>query len=283
MDGETLIKNFLKKHWWRYLIGVTFLITVDVIQIFIPKQIGSIIDAVGLAVPDMLYVNSLIFRILMLAVGLAIGRIFWRITINGTARLFEFQLLNNMFQHIIHLDQDFFDKWRTGDLMTRFTSDVYLLRRLMGNSIIMIVDAVFMTSLTIIAMGSFVDWKLTLIAIIPLPSIAVISLIFGRMIQRRAMDLQKKTSELSNITEEDIAGIDVIKLYANHEVMEKIFANKAKEYYNSFIKLIRVAGLMYPLAMLVGQLSTIIIFNIGGPMVINNQITLGDFIMTHQY
>ncbi len=88
--------------------GVTFLITVDVIQIFIPKQIGSIIDAVGLAVPDMLYVNSLIFRILMLAVGLAIGRIFWRITINGTARLFEFQLLNNMFQHIIHLDQDFF-------------------------------------------------------------------------------------------------------------------------------------------------------------------------------
>lgn len=86
---------------------VTFLITVDVIQIFIPKQIGSIIDAVGLAVPDMLYVNSLIFRILMLAVGLAIGRIFWRITINGTARLFEFQLLNNMFQHIIHLDQDF--------------------------------------------------------------------------------------------------------------------------------------------------------------------------------
>ncbi len=283
MDGETLIKNFLKKHWWKYLIGVTFLITVDVIQIFIPKQIGSIIDAVGLAVPDMLYVNSLIFRILMLAVGLAIGRIFWRITINGTARLFEFQLLNNMFQHIIHLDQDFFDKWRTGDLMTRFTSDVYLLRRLMGNSIIMIVDAVFMTSLTIIAMGSFVDWKLTLIAIIPLPSIAVISLIFGRMIQRRAMDLQKKTSELSNITEEDIAGIDVIKLYANHEVMEKIFANKAKEYYNSFIKLIRVAGLMYPLAMLVGQLSTIIIFNIGGPMVINNQITLGDFIMTHQY
>jgi len=199
MDGETLIKNFLKKHWWRYLIGVTFLITVDVIQIFIPKQIGSIIDAVGLAVPDMLYVNSLIFRILMLAVGLAIGRIFWRITINGTARLFEFQLLNNMFQHIIHLDQDFFDKWRTGDLMTRFTSDVYLLRRLMGNSIIMIVDAVFMTSLTIIAMGSFVDWKLTLIAIIPLPSIAVISLIFGRMIQRRAMDLQKKTSELSKL------------------------------------------------------------------------------------
>lgn len=42
------------------------------------------------------------------------------------------------------------------------------------------------------------------------------------------MDLRKKTSELSNITEEDIAGIDVIKLYANHEVMEKIFANKAK-------------------------------------------------------
>lgn len=283
MDGEILIKEFFKKYWWRYFIGVAFLITVDVIQIFIPRQIGNIIDALGLAVPDMMYVKSLIMGILMLAIGMAIGRIFWRITINGAARLFEFQLLNNMFQHIIHLDQDFFDKWRTGDLMTRFTSDVYLLRRLMGNSIIMIVDAVFMTSLTILAMGSFVDWRLTLIAITPLPSIAVISLIFGRMIQKRAMDLQKKTSELSNITEEDIGGIDVIKLYANHEIMENIFAKKAKEYYNSFLKLIKVSGLMYPLAMLVGQLSTIIIFNVGGPMVINNQITLGDFIMTHQY
>jgi ATP-binding cassette subfamily B protein len=278
-----LIKEFIKKYWWRYLIGILFLITVDIIQLFIPRQIGSIVDILNTQSPNLNQVKTLVFGIIMLALGLGIGRVFWRISIIGAARLFEYKSWKKMFNHIIGLDQDFFDKWRTGDLMTRFTSDVLMLRRMMGMSVIMLVDTITMTTLTLFAMGTFVNWRLTFLSVLPLPLIAIISLFFGRFIHRRFRELQEKTSELSNITEENVSGVDVVKLYSNYDTMQEIFDNKSQEFYNSYIRLVKVWGLMFPLAMLVGQLATIFVFNFGGPMVINNQITLGDFIMTNQY
>ena len=278
-----LIKEFLKKYWWRYLIGIVFLIIVDIIQIFIPRQIGNIVDILDTTTPDLAQIKILILSILMLAFGLAIGRFFWRISIIGAANLFEYKTLNKMFFHIIDLDQDFFDKWRTGDLMTRFTSDVLILKRLMGFGIIMLVDTLVMTVMTLFAMGNFINWKLTFISILPLPIIAFISLFFGSAIHRRFRELQEITSDLSNVTEENISGVDVVKLYANHEIMENIFDKKSQDFYNSYIKLVKIWGLMFPLAMMVGQLATIFVFNFGGPMVISNEITLGDFIMANQY
>ncbi|ABX30866.1 ABC transporter related [Petrotoga mobilis SJ95] len=278
-----MIKEFLKKYWWRYLIGILFLVTVDIIQLFIPREIGSIVDILNTQSPNLNQVKTLIFGIIMLALGLGIGRVFWRISIIGAARLFEYQTWKNMFDHIIGLDQDFFDKWRTGDLMTRFTSDVSTLMRMLGILVIMLVDTIVLTTLTVFAMGTFVNWRLTFISVLPLPLIAIISLFFGRFIHRRFRELQEKTSELSNITEENVSGVDVVKLYSNYDTMQEIFDNKSQEFYNSYIRLVKVWGLMFPLAMLVGQLATIFVFNFGGPMVINNQITLGDFIMTNQY
>lgn len=278
-----LIKEYIKKYWLRYLIGVLFLIAVDILQLFIPRQIGSIVDILNTTTPDINQIQTLIIGIIMLAIGLGIGRVFWRISIIGAARLFEYKTWKKMFNHIIGLDQDFFDSWRTGDLMTRFTSDVLMLRRLMGMSVIMLVDTIVMTTLTLFAMGTFVNWRLTFISVLPLPLIAFISLFFGKFIHRRFRELQEKTSELSNITEENVSGSDVIKLYSNYEIMENIFNSKSQEFYNSYIRLIKVWGLMFPLTMFVGQLATIFVFTFGGPMVINNQITLGDFIMTNQY
>ncbi|MDY6895328.1 MAG: ABC transporter ATP-binding protein, partial [Thermotogota bacterium] len=69
-----MIKEFIKKYWWRYLIGVLFLITVDIIQLFIPRQIGSIVDLLNTQSPNLNQVKTLVFGIIMLALGLGIGR-----------------------------------------------------------------------------------------------------------------------------------------------------------------------------------------------------------------
>ncbi|UYP00076.1 ABC transporter ATP-binding protein/permease [Oceanotoga sp. DSM 15011] len=278
-----LIKDFLKKYWWRYSIGILFLIVVDIIQIYIPKQIGNIIDVLEIPNFQMNDIKKLILGIIFLAFGLVIGRFLWRIFIIGAARLFQFKTINKMFDHIIELDQNFYDKWRTGDLMTRFTSDTNQIERLMGPAVIMLVDTLFMSIFTIIAMGNFVNWKLTFLAIIPLPLIAIISLFFGKVIHKKFTQLQEDTSELSNITEESVAGVDVIKLYSNKKTMEDIFNKRSKRYYDSYISLIRIWGLMFPLVMLLGAMATLFVFFFGGKMVIMNDITLGQFIMTNQY
>ncbi|WP_205742395.1 ABC transporter ATP-binding protein [Geotoga petraea] len=278
-----LITNYLKKYWWRYALGIVFLLVVDYIQIIIPRRIGSIIDYIETDSWNLDHLKILVLSIIMLATGLVIGRFFWRFFIIGAARLFQYKTINTMFTHIIELDQNFYDKWRTGDLMTRFTSDTRQLERMMGPAVIMMVDTLFMTVMTVIAMGTFVDWELTFLSILPLPIIAIISLFFGRIIHKRFTEVQESTSDLSNITEESLSGMDVIKLYANKDTMKKLFNNSSKDYYDSYIKLIRIWGLMHPLVTFLGSLAQLFVFFFGGKMVINGEITLGDFIMTNQY
>lgn len=278
-----IIKSYLKKYWWKYALGIIFLLVVDYIQIIIPKRIGSIIDYIGSDSWDLDHLKILVLGIVMLAAGMAIGRFFWRYFIIGAARLFQYQTINTMFNHIIDLDQNFYDKWRTGDLMTRFTSDTNQVERMMGPAVIMFVDTLFMTIMTVIAMGTFVEWRLTFLSILPLPIIAIISLFFGKVIHKRFLEVQESTSDLSNITEESLSGMDVIKLYANKETMKKIFNKSSKDYYDSYIKLIKIWGLMNPLVTFLGSLSQLFVFFFGGKMVINGEITLGDFIMTNQY
>jgi len=242
----------------------------------------KIFDALNTS-SSMEYLKILIFSILFLAFGLVLGRFLWRIFIFGSARLFQYKTIDKMFSRIITLDQDFFDKWRTGDLMTRFTSDTQMARRLTGNAVIMLVDTTFMTILTIYKMNQEVSWKLTLISILPLPFIALVSLILGKLIHKKFIELQESTSDLSNITEESIAGMNVIKVFSNHETMQKLFEKKAKRNYNAQISLIKVWGFMFPVIMFLGALATILVFRYGGEMVITNKITLGNFIATNQY
>ncbi|MGM0640382.1 MAG: ABC transporter ATP-binding protein [Thermotogota bacterium] len=280
---KLLIKSYFKKYWWKYALGIIFLLIVDYIQIIIPRRIGRIIDYIGNDSWDLDNLKILVLGILMLATGLVIGRFFWRFFIIGAARLFQYKNINAMFDHIIEMDQNFYDKWRTGDLMTRFTSDTKQLERLMGPAIIMFVDTLFMTVMTVVAMGTFVDWELTFFSILPLPIIAIISLFFGKIIHKRFTEVQESTSELSNITEESLSGMDVIKLYSNKKTMRRLFNNSSKDYFDSYIKLIKIWGLMHPLVTFLGSLAQLFVFFFGGKMVINGEITLGDFIMTNQY
>ncbi|BBE32156.1 multidrug ABC transporter ATP-binding protein [Tepiditoga spiralis] len=277
-----LLKEFYKKEWWRYLLGILVLLVVDYIQVIIPQKIGQIFDILNTN-SSMDYLKILISSILFLAFGLVLGRFLWRIFIFGSARLFQYKTIDKMFSRIITLDQNFFDKWRTGDLMTRFTSDTQMARRLTGNAVIMLVDTTFMTILTIYKMNQEVSWKLTLVSILPLPFIALVSLILGKLIHKKFIELQESTSDLSNITEESIAGMNVIKVFSNHKTIQKLFEKKAKRNYDAQISLIKVWGFMFPVIMFLGALATILVFRYGGEMVITKQITLGNFIATNQY
>ena len=278
-----LLKDFLKKYWWRYSIGVLFLIAVDLIQIIIPKKVGEIVDILKTPSPDLQLILTIVTGVVFLAIGLSLGRFLWRVTIIGVARLFEFKTINKMFFHIMDLDQDFYDRWRTGDLMTRFTSDTQTVMRMLGFGVIMLVDTLVVTLMTVLAMGEFVSWKLTLLSTIPIPFIAIVSVSFGRIIHKRFTKLQECTSELSNITEESVSGIQVVKVFSNQQTMKDIFNSRSKKFYDAQVSLTRIWGLMFPLINFLGAFSSLLVFFFGGKMVVNGEITLGNFVMTNSY
>ncbi|SHH32135.1 ABC transporter ATP-binding protein [Thermosipho atlanticus] len=278
-----MIKEFLKKRWPFYLAGILTLIVVDTLQLIIPKFISRAIDGLNVETPDVSLAKLMALGIIGIAVGMFITRFLWRIFIIGNARKFTYEARNLLYDKILSLDMSFFDKHRSGDLMAHFTNDMNNLERMLGPGIVMMVDAVFMSSITLFFMSTSVGWHLTLVAIVPLPIIAIISLIFGKFIYKRSRKVQDTFSDLSGFTEESIDGIRVVKTFSILPKFQEIFADRSFRNFRAMISLIKVWGVMWPLIHFVSSLSYFLTIAYGGPMVINSKITLGEFFAFNNY
>ncbi len=277
-----MLKEFIKKRWYFYLFGVIILVIIDLLQLFVPKVLSKAIDAVP-TITSMNEVKVFVWSIIGLAFGMLAGRFWWRYFIMGTSRYFDYITKKYLFEKILNLDMHFFDKHRSGDIMAYFTNDVPMVERMLGMGVVQLTDALFMTFTTVFFMATSTNWKLTLTSLIPLPGIIVISLLFGRIIFKRSRRVQDVYSELSGYTEETMDGVRVIKSFSIQTKMAQLFEKRARENFNANIALIKIWGVMWPLIHFVGSLAYFVVLTVGGPMVINNTVTLGDFIAFNSY
>lgn len=278
-----MIRYFIKQNWYRYLIGILFLISVDALMLITPRIMGSIVDELRSGVQDIEYIGLLILAVIGVALGLFITRLFWRVFIMGSARRFEYYARKTLFQKLLDLPPTFYDKTRVGDLMARFTNDVNAVRMAMGPAIVMTIDSIFLISVTIIAMGSFTSWKLTWIAIIPLPLLAVVSTFFGRIIHKRFKRVQAAFSNLTDTVEESISGARLIKSYGIEGLRNDTLNEKSDNYVQENIKLIKVWGMFFPLIQMLSMLGSVLATFFGGQMVVLGQLTLGEYVTFTSY
>ena len=278
-----LIRYFLKQNWYRYLIGILFLISVDTLMLITPRIMGSIVDELRSGVQDMEYIGLLILAVIGVALGLFITRLFWRVFIMGSARRFEYYARKTLFQKLLDMPPTFYDKTRVGDLMARFTNDVNAVRMAMGPAIVMTIDSIFLISVTIIAMGSFTSWELTWIAIIPLPLLAVVSTFFGRIIHKRFKKVQAAFSNLTDTVEESVSGARLIKSYGIEGLRNDTLSEKSDSYVQENIKLIKVWGMFFPLIQMLSMLGSVLATLFGGQMVVLGQLTLGEYVTFTSY
>ncbi|KWX82519.1 hypothetical protein AXF24_12275 [Streptococcus pneumoniae] len=117
-------------------------------------------------------------------------RYIWRVRIWGNAAKLEQIVRKQLFDHFTNMDNQFFQKYRTGDLMAHATNDLRGLRMVAGGGILTLADAISVGLTTLLAMLFIVDWRLTLIAIIPLPLLAVTSRVLGKKLHLRFRDAQ---------------------------------------------------------------------------------------------
>ncbi|MBO8161241.1 MAG: ABC transporter ATP-binding protein [Thermosipho sp. (in: Bacteria)] len=278
-----MIKEFLKKRWPFYIAGILTLIIVDTLQLFVPKFISRAIDSLNVEVPDVSVAKLMALGIIGIAAGMFVTRFFWRFFIIGSARKFTYEARKILYDKLLSLDMSFFDKHRSGDLMAHFTNDMNNLERMLGIGIVMMVDAIFMSSITLFFMATSVGWHLTLIAIIPLPIIAFISLTFGKFIYKRSKKLQDTFSDMSGFIEESIDGVRVVKTFSILPRFQEIFSERSFKNFKATISLIKIWGIMWPLIHFVSSLAYFLTIVYGGPMVINSKITLGEFFAFNNY
>lgn len=278
-----MIKDFLKRYWWRYLIGVVFLIAVDGLMLVVPRILGNIVDDLRNGLTDLSVVGVALFAIIGVAFGLFVSRFMWRVFIMGAARKFEYYSKKTLFEKLLDLPASFYDKTRVGDLMARFTNDVNAMRMAMGPAIVMAVDSTFLIVVTLLAMGNFVSWRLTWIAFIPFPLLAVISTFFGKIIHKRFKAVQSSFSNLTDTVEESIAGIRLIKSYGIEDLRSRTLSDKSMDYVDKNMSLIRIWGMFFPLLMTLSTVGNVLAIYFGGKGVILGEITLGEFITFISY
>ena len=292
-----MVLDFFKRNWKYYLIGVISLIIVDLAQLYIPRLVGKMVDEIEFSIypppssvhsifsDEFLRASVVIFTswIIGIALSVFLGRFVWRMMIIGSARRFERKAMRTLFDKLLELDPLFYGKMSRGEIMSRFTNDLRAVWRMLAGGVVISTDAIFMSVMTIVMMGSFVSWKLTSTVLIPMLTIGVVVIFFGRVIHRTFARVQESFSKLSGFTEESVSAVRVIKSFSVIDEFERIFEERAWENLKARMKLVLVSGIFWPLVITIGRLSSFLALFFGGKMAILGEISVGDFIAFNTY
>ena len=271
------ISAFLKQNKWKYIFGIIVLLVVDGLQLIPPRIIGLVTDGLTEGTITMNYIYIYAGLVILIACFIAILRYAWRMLVMGAARDLEFWLRNKFFSHLETLSPNFYNNNKTGDLMAHATNDISALRMAFGPGVVMITDAIFIPLTTITIMIFTTDIRLTLLALLPLPFIAVLMAVFGKVIQKRHKDVQAAFSDLTDKVQENMAGIRVVKSFVQEEYEIDKFLVSNENYIDKNMNLVKVYGFMYPLVGFIASLSFIVALGFGGSLVIREEISLGQF------
>lgn len=274
---------YFKQEYRRYLWGVIFLVLVAIVQIVPPKVIGTLVDLMD---AKQLTAQKLIMWLGVLLSAAILQYIFrygWRTRIWGGAAKLERTLRSRLFWHFMKMDTTFFQKHRTGDLMAHATNDLTAIQQVAGAGILTFADSIITGGTTIIAMVIFVDWRLTLMALIPMPLLAVASRRLGAHLHTAFGQSQAAFSRLNDKTQESVSGIKVLKTFGQEEADIKDFNEIVTKTIAINKRVNMIDGLFDPAISLIIGLTYIVTIIYGGTLVMNHSISIGQLISFISY
>lgn len=274
---------FFKQEKRHYIIGVTSLILVAIFQLIPPKVIGIIIDEIAEDNIHLKIILGWVVVLVLAAVAQYIFRYIWRTNIWGSAARLEKDLRRQLFDHFTKMDQIFYQKHRTGDLMAHATNDLNAIQNVAGAGILTFADSFITGGITIIAMILFIDWRLTLIALLPLPLLAVTSRVLGTKLHDAFRDAQEAFSNINDKAQESITGMKVLKTFGQEQEDIADFSRKIDD---AIVKNKRVNfldALFDPFITLIIGLSYVVTIIIGGNFILNDTITIGQLVSFISY
>ncbi len=276
------ILPYLKKSYGRIAGGIVMLILVDIVQLITPRVMQRAIDSIQerqITSTGLIWVALIIIG---LAVSVMILRYFWRILIIGNPFQIEKHLRQDFYDHLLKLSQNFFNRSKIGDLMAYATNDLNAVRMLFGMGLIAAMDIVLMSIASFSFMGA-IDWRLTGLAVLPMPILSITISIFGKKMHKSFFRVQKSFASLTGAIQESISGIRIVKAFVQEEPELKKVDDVSWQYVKENISMAKIAGFFHPFQSLVISLSMIITLFFGGRAAIRGDITIGEFIAFFQY
>mgnify|MGYP001349175214 FL=1 len=271
-----LIKNYLRPHKKELLIGGLCLILVNILSVAIPMEVRNIVDDLkkGFTFSDVL--NKSIWLILFATVMGGV-RLLSRQLVFGVGRKVEVSLRQKLFDHMLGQDPAWVQTIGTGEVITRATSDLENIRRLLGFTILSLTNTFLAYTFTLPAMIS-IDPLLTFFAISVYPVLlGTVGLFGGRMVKQRKRQ-QEALSQLSELIQEDLSGISAIKIYGQEQAEQKEFKKLNIKYRDAAINLARTASTLFPLLQGLSSISLLLIIAIGSGLLTKGTLTVGGLV-----
>lgn len=282
MTPVQLIKPYFAENRRLILIGFLCLILVDLLQLFVPRIIKWTVDDLTAFQIDI--AGLAIYAVYICGIGITIGffRYLWRRCLLGTSRRIEEGLRNQLFTHIETLSAGYFDKTQTGDLMARATNDIQQVRMATGMGMVALNDAIVLGAAAIGFMA-YINVRLTLFVLIPMPFIVLGTRFFGRQMHRRYQDVQKSFADLTEGVRERLTGIRIVKAYGTQTTEQQQIEQLSGTYIQKNLNLVTITGSFFPLMLLFSNTSMAIVLYLGGKQTILQEITTGDFVAFISY
>lgn len=283
MNSFRFIWQYIQRYKFRYTAGIITLFFVDFFNIFIPKVTGSITDGLTASSLTMSGIRRHLLALFLLGAGLALGRFLWRYFLFGASRGIERSLRDDMFAHLETLDVEYYNEHKTGDLMTRFTSDLNMIRMAIGPAVICVFDATVMTVMVIAQMMVYVNVRLTLLALIPMILICVGEIYYGKIMHPKYKARQEAVSDLTDYVQESFSGVRVIKAFVQERAQMYGFLKANQNTMDKNLTVVRLQAIVMPLLDVIIGFSSLITLIYGGYLALTGEITLGRFVAFNQY
>ena len=269
---------FFKEEKKGYLIGIGSLILVSFLNLIPPRIMGVVIDLIDNKQlrPWQLFLDIALLVIVALAMyGL---RFIWRRYIFGTANKLARILRYRLFKQFTLMSPSFYQRYRTGDLMAHATNDINAVTMFAGGGIMSAVDASVTALVTLISMFFMIDWRLTLLAIVPLPVMVLVTSAIGRKNHQAFKEAQEGFSELNNFVQESVSGVRVTKSFGFQEDEIQAFEKTNQMVFSKNMTSASYNALFDPTTLLFVGLSYVLTLYFGGLFVQEGSLTVGQIV-----
>ncbi|WP_024546791.1 ABC transporter ATP-binding protein [Picosynechococcus sp. NKBG15041c] len=267
---------YLKPYQRDVWFGIGTLVLVNALGVYIPIILSDTVDSLQTDV-GLVPLTRAVLLMLILASVMWVFRMLSRIAIFGVGRQVEFDLKQKIFQHLLTLEPAYFANQSSGDLINRATSDVDNVRRLLGFSVLSLANTIFAYGLTLPVMLSL-HAKLSVMAIAVYPAMLLTVQLFSGRLRDEQKDVQEELSELSQLIQEDMSGISLIKIYAQETNERQAFDHRNQKLLKANLGLAFTRNLLFPVIEGISYISLLVLLAFGTRAIAADELSVGNFI-----
>jgi len=267
---------YFRREWRRYLGAVSLLIIIAILQLIPPKVVGIVVDGVSqhhfTAGKLMMWVGTMV----LIAIVVYLLRYVWRVLLFGASYQLAVELREDFYRQLSRQHPEFYLRHRTGDLMARATNDVDRVVFAAGEGVLTLVDSLVMGCAVLIVMSTQISWQLTLLALVPMPIMALVIHRYGNLLHERFKLAQAAFSSLNDRTQESLTSIRMIKAFGLEDRQSSQFAADAADTGIKNMRVARIDARFDPTIYIAVGMANLLAIAGGSWMVMQDELTLGE-------